>query len=315
MWRSLAPWVSHGNHIARWDNKAVTTRSMSMRAHILLLLLAVLALVGAVALGAQRLARSGVAGAGEVIRVTLPAAEAAAVLPSVSGDSDLPLVVVDAGHGGHDPGAAGQGLKEKNLVLGLARALRDELEREGGVRVALTRDDDRYLLHAERIAVARRLGADLFLSIHADSAGDADEVTGASIYTLSNAASSEAAARFAERENASDRLNGVDLGGQSDIVSTILVELSQRRTQERSAEFARLIRREGEGTIQFHPQARRSAALKVLRAPDVPSVLFESGYITNQAEAKRLASPEGRESFAKVMTRAIRIYFARTRES
>ena len=148
-----------------------------------------------------------------------------------------------------------------------------------------------------------------------DSAGEAAEVTGASIYTLSNQASSEAAARFAERENASDRLNGVDVGGRSDVVNTILVELSQRRTQEQSDEFARLIRREGGDAIRFHPQARRSAALKVLRAPDVPSVLFESGFITNEADAQRLASPEGRARFAEVMARAIRIYFARQQES
>ena len=125
------------------------------------------------------------------------------------------------------------------------------------------------------------------------------------------AGSGEAAARFAERENASDRLNGIDVGGQSDVVSTILVELSQRRTQDQSAELARLIRREGEGAIRFHPQAQRSAALKVLRAPDVPSVLFESGYITNEGDAQRLASAEGRARFAKVIARAIRVYFAR----
>ena len=200
---------------------------------------------------------------------------------------------------------------EKTLVLGLAEALAEELREQGGVRVALTREDDRYLLHAERFEIARRPGADLFLSIHADSAGDASDVSGASIYTLSNEASSEAAARYAARENASDRLNGVSLSDQSDVVNTILVELSQRRTQEQSAEFARLIRREGEGALQFHPQAIRSASLKVLRAPDVPSVLFESGFLTNEGEAQRLASPEGRRQFAEVMARAIRIYFAR----
>ena len=223
--------------------------------------------------------------------------------------------MIDAGHGGHDPGASGQGYREKTIVLGLARALRDRLEEEGRVRVALTRDDDRYLVHAERVDIARRLDADLFLSIHADSAGEAAEVTGASIYTLSNKASSEAAALFAERENASDRINGTDVGAQSDVVSTILVELSQRRTQEQSDAFARLIRREAEGAIRFHPQARKSAALKVLRAPDVPSVLFESGFITNEDDARRLASPEGRARFAEVMARAIRSYFARQQES
>ena len=283
---------------------------MAPRTQILLLLAIPLVLVVGLVLTSQGLPSSEV-GRAYVQRVTLPSASDDLDLPSVSGDEDLPLVVIDAGHGGHDPGAAGQGLVEKSLVLSLARALKEELEEEGGVRVALTRDDDRYLLHAERFEIARRLNANLFLSIHADSAGNASEVEGASIYTLSNEASSDAAARFAERENASDRLNGVNLSDQSDTVSTILVELSQRRTQEQSAEVARLIRREGEGVLRFHPQAIRSAALKVLRAPDVPSVLFESGFITNAAEAERLGSAEGREQFAQIMARAIRIYFAR----
>ncbi|MDP4575355.1 N-acetylmuramoyl-L-alanine amidase [Qipengyuania sp. G39] len=283
---------------------------MAPRTQILLLLAIPLVLVVGLVLTSQRLPSSEV-GRAYVQRVTLPSASDDLDLPSVSGDEALPLIVIDAGHGGHDPGASGQGLVEKSLVLSLASELKEELEAQGGVRVALTRDDDRYLLHAERFEIARRLNADLFLSIHADSAGDASEVEGASIYTLSNEASSDAAARFAERENASDRLNGVNLSDQSDTVSTILVELSQRRTQEQSAEFARLIRREGEGVLRFHPQAIRSAALKVLRAPDVPSVLFESGFITNAAEAERLGSAEGREQFAQIMARAIRIYFAR----
>lgn len=259
-------------------------------------------------------------GRGYVLRVELPASDDGVPLPEIAGqgsggnDGDLPLVVIDAGHGGHDPGASSEGLQEKDLVLHLARALRDRLLEQGGVRVALTRDEDRYLLHSERYEIARRLGADLFLSIHADSAGEASEVAGASIYTLSEDASSEAAARYAERENRSDRINGQDISGQSDAVNTILVELSQRRTQAQSAEFASLIQREGEGTIRFHPQPRRSAALKVLRAPDIPSVLYESGFITNSAEAQRLASPEGRARFAEVMARAIRIYFIRQRE-
>ena len=237
-------------------------------------------------------------------------------LPEIQGDDsdERPLVVIDPGHGGHDPGASGVDVVEKNLVLDLALALRDALLEQGDVRVALTRSDDRYLLHAERYEIARRLGADLFVSIHADSAGEASEVEGASIYTLSTRASSEAAARFAERENRADRINGQEISGQSDVVNTILVELSQRRTQEESREFADLIQREGENTIRFHPQPRRSAALKVLRAPDVPSVLFESGFITNEEEAARLASPEGRRRFAETLARAIRIYFVRQRE-
>lgn len=248
-----------------------------------------------------------------VLRLLLPSADDPVDLPTIYGPEDRsrPLVVIDAGHGGKDPGASGAGLREKTVVLELAKALRDALVEQGGVRVALTREDDIFLVLEERPELARRLGADLFISIHADSAGDIEGVSGASIYTLSNEASSEAAARFAERENNADRLNGVDVKGQSDAVSNILVQLSQRRVQENSSEFAGLIVREGRGVLTFHPQARRSAALAVLRAPDVPAVLYESGYITNPADAQRLASQQGRDNFADVMSRAIRIYFAR----
>ena len=163
----------------------------------------------------------------------------------------------------------------------------------------------------DRAEIARQLGADLFLSIHADSAGERDQVTGASVYTLSDKASSEAAARFAARENSADMVNGVALAGRSDAVNSILVDLAQRRTSESSALFAGLIVREGQGVLRFHPQPQRSAALVVLRSPDVPSVLYESGFVTNKDDAERLSSPEGRERFAKVMAKAIRIYFAR----
>ena len=248
-----------------------------------------------------------------VIRVALPDANRPVGLPPIAGPSDpsRPLVVIDAGHGGHDPGAIGIDFREKALALGLARALRDELVREGGIRVALTRSDDRFLALDERVEIARKLGADLFMSIHADSAGDKDEITGASVYTLSGKASSEAAARVAARENSADKVNGVQLAGRSDVVSNILVDLAQRRTSEQSASFAGLIVREGEGILKFHPDPRRSADFVVLRAPDVPSVLYESGFISNPADAERLTSPEGQQRFATVMARAIRIFFAR----
>ncbi|WP_371815529.1 N-acetylmuramoyl-L-alanine amidase [Erythrobacter sp. JK5] len=243
-------------------------------------------------------------------------------LPAVEGpdDSDRPLIVIDAGHGGRDPGSVGESesgarVQEKDIVLALALALRDELLREGGIRVALTRSDDRILPLADRPEIARLLDADLFLSIHADSAGERADVAGASIYTLSNEASSEAAARFAARENNADRLNGIAIEGQNENVSAILVELSQQQTQEDATEFSALILREGEGSLAFHPQARRSAALAVLRAPDVPGVLFESGFVTNQADRARLTTAEGRAIYARVLARAIRVYFARRSDS
>ena len=240
-------------------------------------------------------------------------------LPRIEGPDDpsRPLVVIDAGHGGRDPGAIGtdddgKRFEEKAITLALALALRDELLKQGGVRVALTRDDDRILPLAHRPEIARLLEADLFISVHADSAGEAnDAVSGASIYTLSNEASSEAAARFAARENDADRLNGITIEGASANVSAILVELSQQRTQEDALAFAGLVLREGKSALAFVPQPRRSAALAVLRAPDVPSVLFESGFVTNQSDRARLTTREGRARYAAVLARAIRVYFAR----
>lgn len=254
-----------------------------------------------------------VLGRGYVIRIELPEPGTPLGLPEIHGPDDptRPLVVIDAGHGGHDPGASGAGHKEKTVVLALAKALRDQLLAEGGIRVALTREDDRFLALAERVNIARQLRADLFLSIHADSAGEREGISGASVYTLSETASSEAAARYAERENQADRINGIELSGNNTSVNAILVELAQRRTSAASVDFASLILREGQGRLQFHPQPLRSAALAVLRAPDVPSVLFESGFITNEADVQRLTSPEGQQAFAEAVARAIRVHLAR----
>lgn len=243
-------------------------------------------------------------------------------LPPVAGPDDpsRPLVVIDAGHGGRDPGAIGTApdgrpINEKDITLALALALRDDLLAQGGIRVALTRADDRIVPLPYRPEIARLLEADLFVSIHADSAGEKGDVSGASIYTLSNEASNEAAARFAARENDADRLNGITIDGQSAAVSTILVELSQQRTQEEAIDFAKLLLREGQGTLPFIPQPQRGAALAVLRAPDVPSVLFESGFVTSDTDRSRLTTRAGRAQYAAVLARAIRIFLARRSEA
>jgi len=218
--------------------------------------------------------------------------------------------VIDAGHGGPDPGAGAGTLREKDITLALAQALRVRLLADGGVRVALTRDSDRFLLLPERAEIARELKADLFISIHADSAANPD-AWGATLYTLSDRGSNEEASRLAASENRADTVNGVALSGQSDAVSAILVDLSQRESAAQAAEFARLVLREGTGKIDFRERSIQSAAFIVLKSADVPSVLFEAGYLSNQNDAARLASPEGRQSFAEVTARAIRIHFAR----
>lgn len=279
---------------------------------LVLLVAAPLALVAAM-LAADRFFAAPGRGYGYVERITLAPPNGEIGLPPIQGplDSSRPLVVIDAGHGGHDPGAGSEPLLEKDITLGLARALRDELLRGGGIRVALTREDDRFLLLPERSGIARRLSADLFLSIHADSVEGNAEARGASIYTLSERGTNETAARLAARENRADTINGVSLAGTSDAVSAILVDLSQRETQARSEQAASLILREISGELPLHDRSPQSAAFVVLKSPDMPSVLFESGYISNPEEAARLASAEGREIFARATAQAIRAYFAR----
>ena len=248
-----------------------------------------------------------------IVRFVLPAAEPQVDLPPIAGpdDASRPLVVIDAGHGGHDPGASGAGkLKEAQLTLALARALRDELVRRARVRVALTRDSDRYLTLEERYGIARRLNADLFVSIHADAAAD-DGARGATLYTLSERASDSEAAGIASRENKADTINGVALREQSGDVAAILLDLSRRQTLDRSTGFAKLVLRESQGAIRFRPEPIKSAAFVVLKSPDVPSVLFESGYISNVDDAAQLIDAQSRQGFARAFARAIEAYFAR----
>lgn len=247
-----------------------------------------------------------------VVRVTLPATGGAIGLPPVLGpqDASRPLVLIDPGHGGKDPGAGHGDIKEKTLTLALAKALRDALLKQGGIRVALTRSDDRYLFLDERVAIAHAMHPDLFISIHADAADD-PEASGATIYTLSGRGSDQVAERLAARENAADTVNGVKVEGHGDAVDAILVDLSQRETHVRSAELASLILREGQGAIPFRQRSQQSAAFVVLKSPDIPSILFETGYVSNPADVARLGSASGRDAFADATARAIRIFFAR----
>lgn len=275
--------------------------------------------VGAVALGlavAARL-RSG-DGHDYSVRVPLAATGEQLPLPPIAGPADAsrPLVVIDAGHGGHDPGASGpHGLEEKAVTLALVQATRDALVKDARVRVALTRDDDRFLILGERALLARRLGADVFVSIHAD-ASDAGDPSGATVYTLSDQASDEVAARLATRENRADLVNGMALDGQSRAVSSILVDLSRSDTARESQVFSSLILREGQskdkpGAIAFHPDPQRHAGFAVLKSLDVPSALVEAGYVSSAADAQRLADRAWRARFGERLARAIEIFLAR----
>ncbi|MET3471869.1 N-acetylmuramoyl-L-alanine amidase [Novosphingobium sp. 1529] len=247
-----------------------------------------------------------------VVHVALPDGTRPIDLPPVLGPADAsrPLVVIDAGHGGHDPGASGEGtLREKQLTLALALALRDALLAQGHVRVALTRSDDRFLALEERSGIAQRLHADLFLSIHADSAPSAD-AGGATVYTLSDRGSDAVADALARRENSADMVNGVALQGRSSAVNSILVDLSRREMRTRSIHLADLILREGQGAIRFHVDPRREAAFVVLKSLDLPSALMEAGYISNHADAAAMTDKAWRDRFAKAVAGAIAIFLA-----
>lgn len=248
------------------------------------------------------------------VSVDLPAPRSAKGLPKIYGPNDvtLPLVVIDAGHGGHDPGAtsAHGGAKEKAVTLSIARRTRDQLVATGRVRVALTREDDHFIVLQDRYGIARRMGADLFISIHADSAGNAT-ARGATVYTLSEVASDREARRLAARENKADIINGVNLGGATGDVSSILIDLTQRETMNVSADFARALVFEGSKSILMRSESHKFASFVVLKAPDTPSVLFETGYLSNEVDAQFLTSTAGQAKVAGTLARAIDGHFSR----
>jgi N-acetylmuramoyl-L-alanine amidase len=232
--------------------------------------------------------------------------------PRIYGPKGRPLVVIDAGHGGHDPGTISTvaGQREKDVTLAIAKRIKDELIASGRVRVALTREDDRFYVLRERSAIARNIGADLFISIHADAAASPD-AKGATLYTLSEVASDKEAAALAARENKVDVVKGVNLGGENADVASILIDLAQRETMNNSVRFANLVKREGGAVIPFRTGYHRMAGFAVLKAPDTPAILMEVGYMTNSDDVARLHSPDGQQKIASGLRRAIEIHFAR----
>lgn len=246
------------------------------------------------------------------ITIPLGAPTKGLLRPRILGPAGRPLVVIDPGHGGHDPGAISpvSGQREKDIALSLARRVRDQLLASGRVRVAMTREDDRFLVLRERSAIARNLKADLFISIHADSA-PADSASGATVYTLSETASDREAQLLAQRENKADVINGVNLGGQNQEIASILVDLAQRETMNSAAGFATLLKRESTQLVPFRSDYHRMADLAVLKSPDMPSILFEAGYLTNSSDVARITSETGQLRIAVGITKAVEIHFAR----
>lgn len=240
-----------------------------------------------------------------------PAVPAAAALVPKPPQAQKPMIVIDAGHGGEDPGALSvHGAYEKEITLAAALEAKRQLEATGRYRVGLTRDKDFFIPLRDRTAKARALGADLFISLHADSIGT-DKVRGMSVYTLSDKASDREAESLAARENRSDAIVGLDLSAESAEVAGILIDLAQRQTRNSSARFANLVAQELGREVPLLPKPLRSAGFAVLTAPDVPSVLIEMGYLSHETDAKLLASPAHRRKMAAGLVRAIDAYFGK----
>ncbi|WP_344708171.1 N-acetylmuramoyl-L-alanine amidase [Sphingomonas humi] len=221
-----------------------------------------------------------------------------------------PLVVIDAGHGGRDGGAPGASgaTREKDVTLLIARELRDELARRGRVRLALTRDGDTYLTLDDRAAIARRLGAGLFIAIHADSAPN-PSARGATVYSLSEVASDADAAMLAARQNGEGAVASVP----EPTVRGLLSDLAARDEMDASADFALRVLREARGTVLLRPEPHRFAAFRVLRRSGAPALLFEAGYMSNAADEATLLDPVKRGQIVKALARAVEAQVAATR--
>jgi N-acetylmuramoyl-L-alanine amidase len=252
--------------------------------------------------------RPGIAEANAAVaKVDTPAAPA-------SPPDKRPVVVIDPGHGGEDNGtqAGGNDIMEKNLVLTFGLALRDRLEKSGKYRIVMTRSDDTFVALGDRVKIARNESAALFISIHADALkrGEGD-AQGATIYTLSDKASDSDAERLADAENKSDAIGGVNLADEPTEVADILIDLVQRETKTFSNRFARVLMGEMKTTVRMHKHPLKSAGFRVLKAPDVPSVLVELGYVSNKGDLEHLVSESWRNRTVGAMAQAIDAFLAK----
>ncbi len=232
-----------------------------------------------------------------------------------SSTSSKPVVVIDPGHGGIDPGAVGvSNLLEKDVVLGVALKLRDELKRSGQLDVRMTRSRDVFLSLAKRVELSDSHNADLFISLHADSVADkavASTIHGASVYTLSNRASDGLARMMAEKENASDLLAGISSGERESApdVRSILIDLMQRETANFSTQFSNVLLRQLRRDVSLTRGPKRSAAFSVLKQARVPSVLIELGYMSHPGDETLMRTSPWRKKMAKSISKAIKNYF------
>lgn len=247
----------------------------------------------------------------KAVQASAPLPEPRKEMPPVALSDKRPLIVLDPGHGGIDNGATGLGQSlEKDVVLAFAQALKAKLEETGKYRVVMTRDRDVFVSLGDRVKMAQKLGAALFISIHADTLSAAPSVRGFTVYTGSEKASDADAARLAEAENLSDQIAGVENEDETDEVAGILGDLTLRETRSYSHLFARtLVGQMSEGT-KANKNPHRSARFRVLRAPDVPSVLLELGYLSSKTDAEMMKSPAWREQTTSTIANAVNAFMA-----
>jgi N-acetylmuramoyl-L-alanine amidase len=220
------------------------------------------------------------------------------------------IVAVDAGHGGHDPGAIGRNrTREKDVVLAVSRRLAEKINAEPGMKAVLVRSNDRYIDHRERMEIARRQKADLFVSVHADAVSNR-RARGASVYVLSlKGASDEAAQRLAQRENASDLVGGVSLADKDDVLASVLLDLSQNAALSASLDVGAEVIDELARVGRVHRRKVQHAGFLVLKSPDVPSILVETAFISNPDEEQKLRTSGHQLSLATAILNGIRDYF------
>jgi N-acetylmuramoyl-L-alanine amidase len=254
----------------------------------------------------------GAAAAVVATTVPVPAASSAPLVvkaaPRASG-RDI-IVAIDAGHGGNDPGAMGRsGTREKDVTLSIAQRLKERIDREPGMRAVLTRDGDYFLAHRVRIKRARDQQADMFISVHADSYNDRS-VVGSSVYTLSARGASDEAARWlAERENAADLVGGVSLEDKSDVLKSVLLDLSQGASMSASLIAADNVMNELDRIGNVTRRGVKQAGFLVLKSPDIPSMLVETAFISNANEEARLKDPRHQQRLAEAIHSGVRSYF------
>ncbi len=232
------------------------------------------------------------------------------------GANKKPLIILDPGHGGIDPGALGHnGVHERQVVLSLAKELKKQLEASGQYRVKMTRDTDTFIKLSNRVKFARKHEGDLFISLHADSLPN-KSVSGASVYTLSEKASDKQTAKLAARENKADLIAGIDLNVEDEDVANILVDLAMRDTMNQSKFFAnQLVTSFKNNNVRVLEKAHRYAGFAVLKAPDIPSVLVEAGFMSNKKEANMLNSSAHRQKIAKAVKKGVDRYFEQVRKN